>query len=115
MPFWLTIAVTAVGDVFTDASETVSTAEDTPVSGNVLVNATDVDGDELTYSLVEGPAAEEGALTFNDDGSYSFVPAKDFNGEVRFTYKANDGAVDSNTASVTITVAMRKPTSGISQ
>ncbi|MFQ3464946.1 cadherin-like domain-containing protein, partial [Escherichia coli] len=26
----LTIAVTAVGDVFTDASETVSTAEDTP-------------------------------------------------------------------------------------
>ncbi|MBL0407774.1 tandem-95 repeat protein, partial [Microvirga aerilata] len=74
-----------------------------PITGTVT--ATDKDGDKLTYSLVQGPTAEQGTLTFNKDGSYSFTPAANFAGPVEFTYKATDGTADSNDTTVTITVA----------
>ncbi len=45
-----------------------------------------------------------GTLTLNADGSFSYAPAPDFFGVDSFTYVANDGAVDSNVATVTITV-----------
>ncbi len=44
------------------------------------------------------------SLTLNADGSFSYSPAPDFFGLDSFTYVANDGAVDSNVATVTITV-----------
>jgi len=79
-----------------------STAEDTPLSGSVLV--TDADGDTLTYSVVAGPT--RGTLTaFNPStGDFTYTPAHDYNGPDAFTFKANDGTVDSNTATFTITV-----------
>jgi large repetitive protein len=64
------------------------------------VGGTDVDGDALTYSLV---APVEG-LTLNSDGSYSYVPAANFYGDVTFQYVANDGTIDSDPVTVTITV-----------
>jgi large repetitive protein len=64
------------------------------------VGGTDVDGDALTYNLV---APVEG-LTLNSDGSYSYVPAANFYGDVIFQYVANDGTVDSDPVTVTITV-----------
>ena len=43
-------------------------------------------------------------VSFNPDGSFSYTPNADFTGDDIFTYKANDGALDSNTATVTVTV-----------
>ena len=80
--------------------------EDTLITGQVV--ATDVDGDSLTYSVVSGAVDGNGdpiaGLTFNANGTYSFQGPQDFSGTVTFTYKANDGALDSNVATVTITV-----------
>ena len=45
-----------------------------------------------------------GALTFNPDGSFTYTPNLNFNGTDSFTYKANDGDVDSDIATVTLTV-----------
>src|SRR5204863_350204 len=45
-----------------------------------------------------------GALTLNPNGSFTFTPTLNFNGPATFTYKANDGTADSNTATVTLTV-----------
>ncbi|MBI3465096.1 MAG: tandem-95 repeat protein [Planctomycetes bacterium] len=70
--------------------------------GGVLSNDTDVDGDSLTAVLVTGPG--NGTLTLNADGSFTYTPNPNFNGADSFTYKANDGVLDSNTATVTITV-----------
>ncbi len=80
----------------------VSGNEDTVIVGNVLSNDSDVDGDTLTASLVSGPT--NGSLTLNADGSFSYTPDADWNGTDSFTYTANDGALDSNVATVTITV-----------
>src|SRR5262249_44862134 len=38
-------------------------------------------------------------------GAYSYTPPTAFTGTTTFTFKANDGSIDSNTATVTITVA----------
>ncbi len=96
----IAFAPTNVAPLAQDGTGTA--AEDTVISGKVT--ATDGDEDTLTYSLVAGPAAEKGTLAFNADGTYTFTPAQDFNGEVAFTYKANDGAANSNVATVTLTV-----------
>jgi VCBS repeat-containing protein len=84
-------------------SGTKSGDEDTVITGSVT--ATDANKDTLTYSLVQGPKAEQGKLVLQPNGSYSFTPAKDYSGTVTFTYKANDGTADSNVATMTLTVA----------
>jgi VCBS repeat-containing protein len=82
---------------------TLTTAEDTPKTGTLV--ATDSDLNTLTYSLVSNVTAAEGAVTINPTtGAYSYSPALNYNGTASFTFKANDGLTDGNTAKVTITV-----------
>uniref|UniRef100_UPI00273DB069 BapA/Bap/LapF family prefix-like domain-containing protein n=1 Tax=Roseovarius sp. MMSF_3281 TaxID=3046694 RepID=UPI00273DB069 len=54
----------------------VTTPEDTAVSGTVT--ATDVDGDDLTYTLDSGPS--NGTVTVDPDGGYEYRPNADYNG-----------------------------------
>jgi len=68
----------------------------------VLANDSDPDGDPLTAIQVSGPS--NGTVTLNADGSFSYTPNPSFSGTDSFTYKANDGALNSNIATVTITV-----------
>jgi hypothetical protein len=53
--------------------------------------------------LVSGPA--HGALSFNEDGSFTYEPQAGFAGNDSFTYADEDGNTQSNTATVTIEVA----------
>ncbi|HZY83378.1 MAG TPA: N,N-dimethylformamidase beta subunit family domain-containing protein, partial [Gemmataceae bacterium] len=68
----------------------------------VLANDTDPNGLSLTAVLVSGPS--HGTLTLNADGSFTYTPATDYTGADSFTYKANDGQLDSNVATVSLTV-----------
>ena len=97
------IAVNAVNDAPVAASATASTNEDAVLVG--AVSATDVDGNPLTYSLVSGPPAAAGTVTVAANGTFVFTPALNFNGSTSFTFQANDGAANSNTATINITVA----------
>ena len=69
--------------------------------------ASDADDDPLTISIVTGPT--HGTLTSCADGSCSYTPANDYTGPDSFTWKANDGFEDSNTATFSITVAANSP------
>ena len=83
-----------------------STNEDTPLvvpADGVLLNDADPDGDSITAVLVSGPS-HAASFTLNADGSFSYTPVANWNGSDSFTYKATDGSVDSNIATVTITV-----------
>lgn len=84
------------------AHDTVTGDEDTVLTGNVLANDSDADGDALTAVLVAGPA--NGTLVLNADGSFTYTPDADFFGEDSFTYKASDGEAESAVATVAITV-----------
>ena len=72
----------------------------------VLGNDTDPDGNPLSPLLVSGPS--HGALTPDADGSFTYSPAANFNGSDSFTYRASDGSLASNPATVTITVTRRQ-------
>ncbi len=104
----ITIEVTPVNDSPVATDEMLTTEEDTPVSGDLSDNVTDVDGDDLTFTVVPGtgPSASEGELVFNSDGTYTFTPAEDFVGTVTFTYEVcDDGTpVECTQAVVTIEV-----------
>jgi uncharacterized delta-60 repeat protein len=68
----------------------------------VLANDSDPDGQAITAVLVNGPS--HGSLTLNSDGTFGYKPNEDFVGTDSFTYVANDGTLNSNTATATITV-----------
>jgi len=100
-----TITVAAVNDApVIPATQAVSTAFNTAAKLNLNAGV-DVDGDKLSYIKVTSPA--NGTLTCVGGTSQecTFTPASTFSGTTSFTYKANDGKVDSNTATVSITVA----------
>ncbi|MGI2132616.1 Ig-like domain-containing protein [Shewanella baltica] len=93
------------------AQDQDSGPEDTTVIGNVLDN----DGNKntsVTHFTVANNAAQhaagskitlaEGELTLNADGSYTFKPAADWNGQVPVvTYTTNTGATNTLTIKVT--------------
>ena len=93
------ITITAVNDAPVAQNQTVSTAEDTALA--ITLAATDVDGDSLSYAIVSGPA--HGTLS-GTAPNLTFTPDADFIGADSFTFKANDGAVDSNIATVSISI-----------
>ena len=68
----------------------------------VLKNDKDDDGDTLTAVLDEN--VSHGTLELNPDGSFTYEPDDDFHSTDTFTYKAHDGQVYSEKATVTITV-----------
>jgi len=97
------LRVAAVNDAPVAQGDKFATDEDVPVSGKVLANDSDMDSAKLSATLVAGP--ENGVLEFNGDGSFIYTPDANFNGDDSFTYLANDGALDSNVARVTLKVA----------
>lgn len=99
------VTINAVNDAPTAVNDSANTDEETTLyiaAPGVLGNDSDVENDPLTAIVVDAPA--NGSLTLNADGSFSYTPNADFNGVDSFTYKANDGFLSSNTATVTITV-----------
>ncbi|HTK77374.1 MAG TPA: tandem-95 repeat protein [Gemmataceae bacterium] len=101
----VSLTVTAVNDAPVAANDSQSTAEDTSLTisaPGVLGNDTDVEGSPLTAVLVAGPA--HGTVTLNADGSFTYTPAANYNGSDSFTYMANDGALNSSPATVSLTI-----------
>src|SRR5205085_1771733 len=86
--------------------EAYSTDEDTqltvPAGTGVLDGDADVDGDPLTAELVAD--VQHGVLALNANGSFTYTPAANYNGTDSFTYRASDGGLTSNLATVTLTV-----------
>jgi VCBS repeat-containing protein len=83
--------------------DSFTTDEETEVTGNVLDNDTNVDGDALTVIQFTEPST--GTLTLLDDGSMSFIPPDDFSGTETFTYEVSDPDHNTDTATVTITIS----------
>ncbi|WP_284204209.1 tandem-95 repeat protein, partial [Psychromonas marina] len=69
----------------------------------LLANATDVDGDDLSIADVTYTGTD-GVLTDNGDGTHSFAPNENFNGDVQFDFGVSDGTV-TTPANIDIAVA----------
>lgn len=101
----VTLTVNAINDAPVAANDAYSTSEDVLLSVptlGVLANDSDVEGSPLTVTLVNSPS--HGAVTLNSDGSLSYQPALNYTGSDSFSYRATDGLLSSNEATVSLTV-----------
>jgi len=96
------ITVTPVNDAPVAAGESYIMDEDTLLEGTVAGNDFDVDGDELTYSLVQGP--QHGIITLLANGSFVYSPPLNFHGEVQVMYSVCDPHSACDQAVLVITV-----------
>lgn len=79
-----------------------STDEDTPI--NIDLIARDIDGDDLTYILVSTTSDADGKLVLTGNNTVNYQPKRDYFGEDSFTFKVNDGQLDSKVGTVTVVV-----------
>ena len=91
----------AVGEsLVVDEAGTVTLT--TTGSSTLLDNDSDAEGDAITAVVVSNPTY--GALTLNANGTFSYVHDGSETTSDTFTYAANDGTINGNAATVTITI-----------
>jgi VCBS repeat-containing protein len=98
------ITINAINDAPIANDDTNTTSEDTPVSGTVATNDTDVDGPSITIAEVTPPS--NGTIVLNTDGTYTYTPNTNFNGADTMTYSYCDGGTPNlcDTAILVITI-----------
>jgi CshA-type fibril repeat protein/VCBS repeat-containing protein len=112
----VTMNITPVNDAPVAVNDNVTTLEDTPISGSVILNDSDPEGNGLTVTqfVINGTTytagitaniPNVGTLLINSNGSFTFTPVLNFNGEVPVaTYTIIDGNGGTDTADLSITV-----------
>lgn len=98
----VTVTINPVNDPPVAQEGNAATDEDTPFNGTL--SASDVDEDSLTFSIVTEPSLGTVSLTNASTGAFTYTPVLHAHGTDTFTFKVNDGAVDSNTATFTVTI-----------
>jgi len=104
-PATVSISVTPVNDAPLANPQSVTTQQETPVA--ITLTGSDVEGGALIFQIVDGPA--HGTLG-GAAPNLTYTPAAGYAGDDSFSFKANDGELDSNVATVSITVEASGPT-----
>jgi len=68
---------------------------------DITLTGSDADGDTLTYTIITQPT--HGTLT-GTVPNITYIPEADYSGTDSFSFKVNDGTVDSDPATVSITI-----------
>jgi len=97
----VTVDIRAVNDPPVAADDLAATAEDTPVTIDVLLNDSDVDGDVLSVAMIGAPSF--GGASVAVGGNLIYTPTSNFFGTDSFAYTVTDGSL-ADTAKVTVTV-----------
>ncbi|MEJ2303387.1 MAG: Ig-like domain-containing protein [Anaerolineales bacterium] len=100
-----TVIVTSINDAPTAQDDTFSTDEDTlltELAPGLLDNDTDPDADQLAVDSYTQPLT--GTLSVDPGGSFTYMPASNFDGVITFTYTISDTHDAYATATVTVTV-----------
>ncbi|HYV35665.1 MAG TPA: Ig-like domain-containing protein, partial [Gemmataceae bacterium] len=77
------------------------------VNTGITDNDTDAENDRLIANLLTGP--QNGSLTLNTNGTFSYTPRHGYAGSDSFTYQVFDSCAFSNVATVTFTVTNSAP------
>jgi VCBS repeat-containing protein len=109
----VTITVTNVADAPVAGDDSASTNEDTAIDIGVMADDVDVDlgvppasqtPTSATHTVVIVDPPDHGTATVNANGTVRYMPAQNYNGPDSFIYRLNDGTLNSNNATVDITV-----------
>jgi len=109
--------IVTVNNLFTNrapvtALETVNAANSATVSGSVLTNDSDPDGDNLSAVAQTLTTADGGTVTITNNGEFTYTAATGFRGNDSFSYAAEDayGATTAGTVDVDNVFTNRAPT-----
>lgn len=97
-----------------DYADTIT--EGTPIYG-IKLQATDADGDTLTYSWLDGTTGGKPAYNagLDSEGNFNYQPPENYFGVNVFNYKVSDGELtDTGTITVTVTGVNDAPTASTS-
>lgn len=101
------IHVNEVNQAPVASGATVSTHQNTALPITLVASDSDIPIQPLTYIIVS--TSTHGTLGAVSLNSITYTPDTNYRGPDSFTFKANDGAVDSNTATVNINVSDDAP------
>ncbi|MDB4024402.1 Ig-like domain-containing protein [Flavobacteriaceae bacterium] len=96
----VSITTTLVNDAPTADNQTVEVNEQT--TKEITLNAVDLEGSALTYSIVDKP--KSGTVTL-DGVIATYISNSNSATSDSFTFKVNDGELDSNTAIISINIS----------
>ena len=95
----VSITVSPLNDPPVAGSQSVETPEDAAKA--ITLQGSDIDGDTLSFAVTSGPS--HGVLT-GSGANRTYTPHANYPVADSFTFKVNDTSVDSNVATVSITV-----------
>ncbi|MDF5048876.1 cadherin-like domain-containing protein, partial [Vibrio parahaemolyticus] len=99
------LTVNPINDLPVPQDQQFSVEEDGTLQftdADLLAGATDIEGDDLSVTGISYEGTD-GVLTDNGDGTYSFAPNENFNGDVNFSFDVSDGT-DTVSANVDVSV-----------
>jgi len=100
----VTITVNPVNDLPQANDDEAVTEEDISVDIDLLDNDSDPnDEDTLSVNSITRPA--NGSVTNNNDGTVTYTPDSDYNGQDSFTYTVSDGRGGTDSATVAVTIS----------
>lgn len=98
----VSIVITAGNNAPLAKNGSLMVTENIPAVG--ALSATDADGNPLTYSVITNGVQGTVTITNATTGAYAYAPKANAIGNDTFTFKANDGKVNSNLATITVTI-----------
>lgn len=99
----ISFVVDGVNDGPVAGNDTISGDEDTLITGNVVINDSDIEGDSLTVTAATLSTEQGGTVVLQADGSFDYTPPANFSGSDGFDYEVSDGNATSQ-GHVTLTV-----------
>lgn len=84
------------------------------ISGNVKLNDTDPDENPLTVTATPSVAPQNGVLTLNFDGTFSYIPTVGFVGTDLFQYEVCDNAIPKLCSKAIVTLTVTAPVNTVS-
>ena len=99
-PAQISVSISPINDAPEAYDKEISTDEET--STYFQLKSSDIDGDDVTYHIVLAPI--QGQVILHYGGTCTYYPSKDKNGVDYFSFMVSDGNLESNIASVNITI-----------
>ena len=98
----VTVTIDPVNDPPVASNGAASVVAGSSTTG--ALSASDIDNVSLTYSLVTNGSKGTAVVTNAATGAFSYTANADASGSDSFTFKASDGQVSSNVATITVTI-----------
>jgi|GEM_PF-554619 len=98
------IIINSVNDSPVTVPDLYTTTEDNPISGNVLTNDSDIEGDILSATVTSQPT--NGTITLQANGDFVYTPDPNYFGSDAFVYQVCDDGIPSVCLTENVTLSI---------